>query len=85
MATSTTPVKAEKSNQSPEEIKKGIENHKKAAKHHEEAARHHHDAAKHQEEGDHGKAAQSTLKAQGHLHHATETLREAAKHHASVK
>jgi len=82
MTTTVKPTKAEKTNVLTAENKKGIENHKKAAKHHEEAAKHHLNAAKHHEAGDHGKAAQSTIKAQGHLHHVSKALREDAKQHA---
>jgi hypothetical protein len=62
--------------------KKGIENHKTAAKHHEEAAKHHHEAAKHHDEGHHDKAAQSTVKANGHHTLAGEAQKEDVKHHA---
>ena len=64
------------------EVKKGIETHKTAAKHHEEAAKHHYEAAKHHEDGNHEKAAVSTLKANGHHILAGEHQAEDAKHHA---
>ncbi|MEI7597073.1 MAG: hypothetical protein WCK02_15100 [Bacteroidota bacterium] len=67
---------------SPSETLKGIENHKEAAKQHEEAAKHHHEAAKHHEKGEHGKAAQSSIKAQGHLTHAITASKQDVKHHA---
>jgi hypothetical protein len=61
---------------------KDIQNHKTAAKHHEEAAKHHLDAAKHHENGDHAKAAQSTVMAQGHHAIAHEHQKEDVKQHA---
>lgn len=82
MTTTTTPIKKEQTNGSSTENHKGIENHRKAAKHHEEAAKHHHDAAKHHEAGNHDKACDSTLKAQGHHCCASELQRENVKQHA---
>jgi hypothetical protein len=82
MSTTTTPVKAEKVKASPAENQKGIENHKEIAAHLQEASKHHLDAAKHHEEGNHEKAAESTVKAQGHTSLAHEGQKEDAKHHA---
>ncbi len=59
-----------------------IENHKKAAKHHEEAAKQHLDAVKHHEDGNHDKALNSTVKAQGHAALAADTQQEVNKNHA---
>lgn len=81
MTTALTTTKVEKTNLSPAENQKRIDNHRKVAKHHEEAAKHHLDAAKHHEEGNHEKAYECALKAQGHLNHVGETLKEIAKHH----
>lgn len=61
---------------------KAIENHRKAAKHHEQAAKNHHDAANHHEQGNHDKASERTVKAQGHNNLATEYQKEDAKYHA---
>ena len=55
------------------------------ATHLEYALKHHREAAKHHEEGNHDKAAQSTLIAQGHHVLAGEHQREDAKHHAWSK
>ncbi len=82
METKEKSNKEEKTNQSPAENQKGIENHKKAAKHHEEAAKYHHEAAKHHEEGNHDKACASAIKAHGHNCCANEANKEDAKHHA---
>ena len=81
MSTVATPVKKEQSNGASPEIKKGVENHKVAALHHEEAAKNHHEAAKHHDEGNHEKAAQSTVVANGHSALANDAQKEDAKHH----
>ena len=80
--TTTTPVKKETPNVMAAEVKKGVENHKAAAMHHEEAAKSHHEAAKHHIEGNHEKAAQTTIIANGHSSLANEAQKEDAKHHA---
>ena len=85
MATQETAHKMEKTTIAPADNKKGIENHKNAAKHLEEAAKHHHEAAKHHEDGNHDKAAESTVKAQGHTSMANDAQKEDAKHHSSMK
>jgi hypothetical protein len=59
-----------------------IDSHKKAANHLESAAKHHIEAAKHQEEGNHEKAAKSTITAHGHTNLAVETQKENLKKHA---
>lgn len=64
------------------ENQKGIQNHKKLANHLQEAAKHHLDAAKHHEEGNHEKAYNSTILAQGHLSIAYEAQKEDVRHHA---
>ncbi|MDZ4757941.1 MAG: hypothetical protein SGJ10_07370 [Bacteroidota bacterium] len=64
------------------ENQKGIENHKKIASHLEAAAQHHLAAAKHHEDGEHDKAAQSTIKAQGHFTLARDAQKEDVRHHA---
>jgi hypothetical protein len=61
---------------------KGIENHKKIASHLEAAAKHHLDAAQHHESGLHEKAADSTIKAHGHISLANEAQKEDVKYHA---
>ena len=85
MNTKEAPEKAEKTNLSPADNQKGIEHHKTAAKHHEEAAKHHRDAAKHHEEGNHDKAAESAVKANGHQLLAKDAQDEGAKVHAGKK
>jgi hypothetical protein len=67
----------------PTENQKGIDNHKKAARHFEEAAKSHLEAAKHHENGNHGKAAKSTIEAHGHSNLANEAQKEDVKQHAS--
>ncbi|MEI6124850.1 MAG: hypothetical protein WCQ95_14635 [Bacteroidota bacterium] len=62
-------------------MKKIIDSHKNAAKHLEEAAKYHHEAAKHHEAGNHDKAHQSTIKAQGHTVHAADEQAEILKAH----
>jgi hypothetical protein len=84
MTTIATPVKKEQTNGISPENKKGVENHKVAARHHEEAAKNHHEAAKHHEDGNHEKAAQSTIIANGHSSLAHEAQKEDAKHHAAA-
>ena len=64
---------------------KGIENHIIAAKHYKEAAKHHIDAAKHHAQGNHEKAYESTIKAQGHSWFARKYEMEDAGQHAMIK
>ena len=71
--------KREKPNLPHDENEKRIENHIKAAIHHEEAAKHHYDAVKHHRSGDHKKATESSIKANGHHALAVESLREDVK------
>ena len=82
MSNLENPTKKEQSTTPTAETKKGIDNHIQAAKHLEEASKHHLDAAKHHEEGNHEKAAASTVKAQGHTCCANDCQKEDAKHHA---
>ncbi len=84
MTTTATPIKKEQSTIPTAENKKGIENHKKTATHLKAASEHHLDAAKHHEEGNHEKAAESTVKAHGHVALANEAQKEDAKNHAIV-
>ena len=79
------PVKKEQTSGTPTaaDNQKGIDNHKDAAKHHVEAAKHHTDAAKHHEDGNHDKAAASTVKAHGHHALATDHLHADSKQHAA--
>ncbi len=81
MSTTLTAPKKE-TTVSPVDNQKGIENHKKAAEHHQEAAKQHLEAAKHHESGNHDKAAQATVKANGQSVLANEAHKEDAKHHA---
>lgn len=85
MTTTTNNMKAEKTNVSSAENQKGIDNHKKTATHLEAAAKHHLEAAKHHEDGNHEHAAQSTVKAHGHITLAHESQKEDVKHHALNK
>ena len=75
----------EKSKTSSTENKKGIENHRIAAKHYKEAAKYHLEAAKHHEEGNHNKAFECTIKAQGHSWFAQKYEMEDAEQHALIK
>ena len=79
--TLTNPVHSPKNNGTTETTK-GTENHLTAANHLENAAKHHKEAAKHHENGDHEKAALSTIKAHGHVAVATDAQRKDAKEHA---
>jgi hypothetical protein len=81
-ATTATPAKTEKTDISPAENQKGIENHKKAAEHHQLAAKNHLEASHHHETGAHDKAAESTVIALGHSTLANEHQKEDAIHHA---
>jgi hypothetical protein len=85
MTTIVTPVKAEQPKDAAAENQKGIEYHKQAAMHHEEAAKHHLDAAKQHEAGNHDKACESTVKANGHSCLATEHQQADLKAHALKK
>jgi len=85
MANAETPIKKEKSTIPTAENKKGIENHNKIATHLETAANLHKEAAKHHGDGNHEKAAESTIKAQGHTAIANEHLKDVVKQHALIK
>ncbi len=63
---------------------KGIENHQTAAKHHEEAAKCHNEAAKHHATGNHEKAFEYTVKANGHSWFAQKCEMEDVERHALV-
>jgi hypothetical protein len=76
------PVKKEGVNAPTAGSTNSIENHLQAASHHQEAAKHHLEAVKHHEEGNHEKAAQSTVKANGHSSLANDHQKEDAKYHA---
>ena len=82
MSDNTSPTRKDEVTAPTAESQKNIENHRTAAKHHEEAAKHHNDAAQHHENGDHAKAAESTVKAQGHNAIAVEHQRTDSKQHA---
>lgn len=60
---------------------KGIENHKQIATHFKAAAKHHLDAAKHHEDGNHQKAAKSTIAAHGHASLAEKGQKRDVRHH----
>ncbi|TAE90248.1 MAG: hypothetical protein EAY81_01035 [Bacteroidetes bacterium] len=60
-----------------------MDNHKKAATHFDAAAKSHLDAAKHHENGNHEKAAKSTVEAHGHACVANEAQKEDVKHHTN--
>lgn len=62
---------------------KDVENHRTAATHFEAAAKNHLNAAKHHEEGNHEKAAQCTVVAQGHVNLADKAQRKDAQQHAT--
>ena len=82
MTTNNSVLKTENADSAVNDNKKGIENHKKVAKHLEEAAKHHLDAAKHHENGNHEKAALSSVKAHGEQCLANDAHKEDLKHHA---
>jgi hypothetical protein len=63
------------------ENQKGIEMHKKIAAHLQAAAKSHLKAAKYHEEGNHGKAAQSTITAYRHISLAQEAQKKDVGHH----
>lgn len=65
------------------ENQKGIENHLTLAKHLENAAKNHKEAAQHHEQGNHKKAAQSTIVAQGHLNLANKAQKKDTLQHAT--
>ena len=85
MTNQETAKTATKTNLSTTNIQKGIESHRKTAMHLEEAARNHHEAAKQHEAGNHEQAFHNTIKAQGHLALAQDTMREDFKQHALTK
>ena len=60
---------------------KGIENHKKIATHFHAAAKSHLLAAKHHQEGNHEKAAQSTITAYGHVSLARKAQKQDIMYH----
>lgn len=64
------------------ENQQGIENHKKAAKYLRAAANNHLQAAKHYEDGNHEKAAISTISAYGNVSLATKEQRKVIRHQA---
>ncbi len=85
MTNTTNPVNADKTHMSSDENKKNIEHHKTAAAHLELSAKHHLEAAKHHADGNHEKAAHSTVKAHGHHSLANVAQKEDVKHHVMDK
>jgi len=81
----STTTQADHKTLSPAELQKNIECHKTASTHLEAASKHHMEAAKHHEKGEHEKAAQSTIVAQGHVQLAKKQQEEDLKHHTPVK
>ncbi len=79
----TTFPKSEKNQTTPADNQKSIENHKKAATHFDNASKSHLEAAKHHENGEHEKAAQSTVNAHGHNVMARKVQKKDAKLQAS--
>ena len=57
-------------------------NHKKIASHLQEASKSHIEAAKHHEDGNHEKAAYSTMTAQGHIANAKAASKQDVRDHA---
>ena len=57
-------------------------NHKKIASHLQEASKSHIEAAKHHEDGNHEKAAFSTMTAQGHIANAKTASKQDVRDHA---
>lgn len=64
-------------------MQKGIESHRKAANHLQLAAKNHLRAAMHYEEGNHEKAALSTVVALGHVNLANKAQNKIAKLHVT--
>lgn len=83
MTSTTAPIKKEETAAHATDATKTVENHKTAAAHHTEAAKHHTEAVKHHEDGNHAKAAESTVKAHGHAAIAHESQMADVKHHAT--
>lgn len=83
MSTTNTFPKSEKKPIAKADNQKIIDGHKKAAEHLTNASKSHLEAAKHHENGDHEKAAHSTIQAHGHHIMAREVQKEDAKHHAT--
>ncbi len=83
MKTKETPIKKAKVIGPTAENQKGIEHHEKAAMHFDAAAKSHLDAAKHHKNGNHEKAAKSTVEAHGHACVANEAQKEDLKHHTN--
>jgi len=84
MSNEENPIKKEQLIIPTSENKKGIENHQRTATHLEAGAFFHKEAAKYHETGNHEKAAECTIKAQGHVCSANELQREDVKHHAAM-
>ena len=83
MTNSAVQAKTDNVKLTPDESNKSIENHKQAALHLQAAAKHHLDAVKHHEEGEHDKAATSSIKAHGEHILANESTKRDAKYHAT--
>ncbi len=67
-----------------DEIREGIEKHKFSAIHLNAAASYHMDAAGHHEAGDHDRAAESSIKAYGHLRIARKAQRGGVSDESSI-
>ncbi|MBY0485784.1 MAG: hypothetical protein K2P85_01115 [Flavobacteriaceae bacterium] len=67
------------------DIQNAIDNHKKVAQHLEQAAKYHIEAATHHQNGNHDRAAESTIKAHGNLIIGSELQRDNLKLHALLR
>jgi hypothetical protein len=82
MSTPTTFPKTEKKTITADNQKR-IDSHKKTAEHLSNASKSHIEAANYHENGEHEKAAQSTIKAHGHHTMARDLQKEDARLHAT--
>lgn len=82
MSTTNTFPKTEKKPISADNQKR-VDSHKKTAEHLSNASKSHIEAANHHENGEHEKAAHSTIKAHGHHTMARDLQKEDARLHAT--
>jgi hypothetical protein len=83
MSTTTTFPKTEKKPIIVADNQKRVDSHKKVAEHLTNASKSHMEAAKHHENGEHEKAAVSTITAHGHHTLARDLQKEDARLHAT--
>lgn len=83
MSTTNTFPNTEKKPITAADNQKRVDSHKKTAEHLSNASKSHLEAAKHHENGEHEKAAHSTVKAHGHHTMARDLQKEDARLHAT--